>query len=370
MSDRLLVTTRKGLFTVTRGDAGWSVCDVAFLADNCTLAMRDPRDGTIYAALDHGHFGCKLHRSDDDGGRWEEIGVPTYPERPADWQPSQRPAEGEPAPWTLKLIWALQPGGADEAGVIWCGTLPGGLFRTTDRGDSWTLVESLWLDPKRDEWFGGGADYPGIHSICVHPDDARRIAIGISCGGVWHTADGGATWRHHEGGMRAEFMPPERQMEPNVQDPHMLVQCREHPDRMWVQHHNGIFRSDDGGMNWTEIHDVKPSTFGFAVAVHPGDPDTAWFIPAQKDEHRIPVDGRVVVNRTRDGGRSFDTLCNGLPQEHAYDLVFRHALDVDASGDRLAFGSTTGSLWITEDGGDRWETITSNLPPVYSVSFT
>jgi hypothetical protein len=169
--------------------------------------------------------------------------------------------------------------------------------------------------------------------------------------------------------MRAEFMPPERQYDPNVQDPHMLVQCRAQPDTMWVQHHNGIFRSTDAAASWTEIKDVKPSTFGFPVAVHPRDPSTAWFVPAVKDEKRYPAGGRVVVNRTRDGGKNFETLSKGLPQQHAYDLVLRHALDIDETGDRLAFGSTTGSLWVSENGGESWTTVSANLPPIYAVRF-
>ena len=136
-----------------------------------------------------------------------------------------------------------------------------------------------------------------------------------------------------------------------------------------MQHHNGVFRSTDGSMSWREIENVPPSAFGFAVAVHPEEHDTAWFVPGVSDEHRIPVDGKVVVSRTRDGGESFNVLTKGLPQEHAYDLTFRHALDIDESGDRLAFGSTTGSLWVTEDGGDSWETVSTHLPPVYCVRF-
>ena len=138
---------------------------------------------------------------------------------------------------------------------------------------------------------------------------------------------------------------------------------------LWAQHHNGVFRSTDNSASWQEVTDVPPSVFGFAVAVHPHDGDTAWFVPAIKDERRIPVDGQVVVTRTRDGGRSFEVLRNGLPQEHAYDLTFRHALDVDETGDRLAFGSTTGSLWVTEDRGDRWECVSTHLPPIYCVRF-
>ena len=265
---------------------------------------------------------------------------------------------GKPADWSLKLAWALAPGGANGPGVIWCGTLPGGLFRSENGGDSWELNRSLWDEPLREEWSGGGADEPGIHSICVDPRDPSHISVGISIGGVWVTRDAGKIWQTSGKGMRAEYMPEERQFDPNVQDAHLLVQCQANPDVFWVQHHNGIFRSTDATASWTEITNVNPSAFGFAVAVHP---DTAWLVPATKDEFRYPKDGKVVVNRTRDGGKTFDTRTNGLPQDHA--------LDINEGAERLMFGSTTGSLWVSEDSGDSWQTLSSNLPPVYAVRF-
>lgn len=138
---------------------------------------------------------------------------------------------------------------------------------------------------------------------------------------------------------------------------------------LWAQHHNGIFKSTDSRESFTEIGGVQPSGFGFPVAVHPGDSRTAWFVPAVKDEKRYPVDGRVVINRTRDGGETFELLTRGLPQTHAYDLVYRHALDIDDTGACLAFGSSTGSVWLSEDGGDAWSTLATNLPPVYALRF-
>jgi hypothetical protein len=245
------------------------------------------------------------------------------------------------------------------------------LFHSRDRGASWELVRSLWDDPNRLQWFGGGMDLPGIHSICVDPRDSARVNVGVSCGGVWCTTDYGNAWACRATGMRADFMPPDKQFDPNIQDAHRLAQSPSRPDVFWVQHHNGIFRSGDGAASWQEISapPAAPSAFGFAVAVHPRDPDTAWFVPAIKDERRIPVDGRLVVSRTRDGGKSFEVLRQGLPQEHAYDIVLRHALDVDSTGDALAFGSTTGSLWTSEDGGDRWTRLPNHLPPIYCVRF-
>ena len=131
----------------------------------------------------------------------------------------------------------------------------------------------------------------------------------------------------------------------------------------------GCARSTDGGRHWQEIETAQPTAFGFAVAVHPENPDIAWFVPGVRDDARHAVDGRVVVSRTRDGGRSFEVLREGLPQRHAYDLVYRHALDIAATGERLAFGSTTGNLWVSEDQGEHWQQISGFLPPVYCVRF-
>jgi hypothetical protein len=365
MSDRLLVSTRKGLFTIERKDGAWSIARVDFLADNVTLALRDRRDGRTYAALNHGHFGAKLHRSSGSG--WEEIAAPAYPAKPEGLV--DRDGWGKDIPYTLLEIFSLETGGPGEPGLLWCGTIPGGLFRSRDHGASWELIRALWDDPKRQKWMGGGTEWPAIHSICVDPRDSNIVRIGISCGGVWETRDGGETWACKADGMFAAFMPPDQGRDPDIQDPHCVAQSPSAPDRLWAQHHNGIFRSDDASQSWVEVTDVPPSSFGFAVAVHPREPDTAWFVPGVKDEQRIPVDGKLVVTRTRNAGKSFDVLRAGLPQRHAYDVVYRHALSVDQTGDRLAFGSTTGGLWISEDQGDHWRELSHTLPPIHAVRF-
>ncbi len=364
MSNRLLVSTRKGLFALDRGAAGWGLSGVSFLAENVTLAHIDPRDGGWYAALNLGHFGVKLKFSPDAGATWEDRAAPAYPDGEV-----VATADGKPPhPATLKLIWALESDAASQPGRLWAGTLPGGLFRSDDGGKSWELVRGLWDRPERMHWFGGGADHPGIHSVVRDPRNPDAIRIAVSCGGAWISEDGGATWAVGTG-LHADDMPPEMRLNPVAQDPHIMRHCPAAPDRLWIQHHNGVFKSVDGARTWTHVPNAAPSGFGFAVAVHPTDPDTAWFVPATKDERRVPVGGQVVVSRTRDGGETFDVLRTGLPQEHAYDLVFRHALAVDATGDRLAFGSTTGGVWITEDQGDHWTPLPARLPPVHAVAF-
>ena len=194
------------------------------------------------------------------------------------------------------------------------------------------------------------------------------MLIGISCGGAWVTRDDGGTWQVQSEGMRADFMPPEQAANPNIQDPHRIQRCAGQPQVLWCQHHCGIWRSTDNALSWQEVK-VPLSSFGFAVAVHPRDGDSAWFVPAVKDEKRVPVDAALAVSRTRDGGQSFETLREGLPQSHCYDLIYRQGLAVAADGRSLLMGSTTGNLWASGDGGDGWQTVSLNLPPIYAVRF-
>ncbi len=234
MSERLLVGTRKGLFVLQRNPGGWDVVRAALLGSPVTMAAID-RSGRWHAAVEHGHFGAKLQRSEDGGATWAEAATPKYPPRPEDADDLD-PVRQSPLPWDLKRVWSLECGAPGRAGELWCGTIPGGLFHSSDGGDSWALVEGLWYHPERKRWFGGGADYPGIHSILVDPRDP-------------------------------------------------------------------------------------------------------------------------------------EVLREGLPQRHAYDIVYRHGLDVDDSGERLAFGSTTGNLWLSEDQGAHWHPLSTFLPPINCVRF-
>jgi hypothetical protein len=352
------------LFQATRASGGWRLELAGFLGEPVTMMLSDRRDGATYAALNLGHFGVKLHRREAGARGWTEIAAPAYPLQPADRQ--------DEAAWKLSLVWSLAAGGADEPGVLWAGTIPGGLFRSVDRGQSWELVHALWDVPQRREWFGGGYDAPGIHSICVDPRDSAHVTVGISCGGVWITRDRGASWALAAHGMRADYMPPERSEDQQIQDPHRIVQCAAAPEVLWCQHHCGIWRSSDGGARWEQVGQPlrgQASDFGFAVAAHPRDPDSAWFVPAVADQRRVPIGAALCVARTRDGGNSYDILRRGLPQRHCYDLVYRHGLALADDGQTLLMGSTTGGLWLSEDGGDSWRALAMNLPPIYALQF-
>jgi photosystem II stability/assembly factor-like uncharacterized protein len=364
----LWIASRKGLFTATQHGRGqWAITGHHFAGEPVSQALTV--GSTWYAALRLGHFGVKLHKSVDGGNSWAEVAAPALPQKPA-----QGPWADDTTPWNVEMIWSLAASnaaaGAAHPQRLWAGCMPAGLFCSDDGGASWTLCESFWLDERRKGWFGGGNDYPGIHSICIDPRDADHVTLAISCGGIWSTRDAGKNWALIGQGMINTYMPPEQAGDPNTQDPHCISACAAAPQVMWMQHHCGIFRSEDSGAHWDKVAGTSSAgDFGFAVAADPRDAKRAWFVPAQADTHRYAPGAAMCVTRTDDGGASFKVFRSGLPQQHAYDLIYRHSLCVADDAQTLAMASTTGRVWVSEDAGQHWQCVSSTLPPVAALGF-
>lgn len=358
MKSTLLLGTRKGFIAYHLKNGNWQSENLSFEGIPVSIAYADPRTGYWWACLDHGHWGVKLHRSKDRGAAWEELTAPAYPE-------GAEVKEGMPA--ITRYIWAMAHGGQKFQSRLWVGTDPGGLFVSEDEGNSFQLVESLWNHPTRkDGWFGGGRDQPGIHSVVVDPRNEDHIHIGISCAGVFESIDAGKTWEIRNKGLKAEFLP-----DPDTQtghDPHILVAAPTNPDILWQQNHCGIFRSVDAAKTWTDIGQPEgPANFGFAIAVAEDNAEQAWVAPANSDMTRTAVKGALCICRTDDGGKTWKDFRKGLPQENCFDIVYRHALV--SAGNAVAFGTTTGNLFISQDRGQSWEAINNYLPMIYSVQF-
>ncbi len=355
---RFLIGTRKGLFRLELRGGDWHLGEPRFLGVPVNNAIRDPRDGSIWALVGHGHWGPKVHVSRDDMKSFDEMTCPAFPEGYEVNSVSDMGEEKCPA--TVKALYALTPAGAD--GTYHCGTSPGGFFTTHDAGETWAISDTLWKRRNDDNWFEGGGGVM-LHSILVDPNDNDHIHIGVSCGGVYETGDGGQSWEPRNKGVLCDFLPEKY---PEVgHDPHLVRRHPQNPNLLWQQNHCGNFRTTDGGKNWDDITEGMPSRIGFGIALDEDDQNVAWTVPMHSDEQRVAPEGALLVCRTDDGGRSWQQMRNGLPQKHCYDLVYRHALDARAG--TIAFGTTCGNLFVSDDRGENWRRIDAHLPPIASV---
>lgn len=392
MSDRLILGTRKGTFVLEKSGGRWQHTHRGHAGVNVAYAAQDPRAGTVWSALDHGHWGPKLSRSTDGGKTWEDAPQIKYPEgaRHLEFAMSDM-AEGteEPEPTTrdskLLKLWCLAFGNEDQPGRIYAGTIPGGLFISDDDGATWELNRPLWNHESRGGdlfdgkeptgkqlWFGtpasmGSGEFaPGICSILTNPKDGNHVRLAVGCAGAIETRDGGETWQGRNKGMIVDFLPDK---EPEWgHDIHFMAQSRNNPDHVWHQNHVGVYYSDNGMETWRKVSDEdKGVHFGWPICVDENDGKTAWVVPQISDQQRTAIDGGLMVARSQDGGKSWEQLREGLPQEHTYDTVYRHAFD--NSEGKLAFGSTNGNLYLSENGGESWNVLGNNLPPIHSVRF-
>lgn len=393
MFEQILVGTRKGTLVFDRKGGELKARPLAHPGVSVCYAARDPRDGTLWASLDHGHWGPKLSRSSDGGATWSDAPSIKYPAGSryvAQYMPvpdedpdvvAKRPKYKDAA---LLKIWVLAFGAAGEPGVMHAGTIPGGLFTSRDHGESWELNRPLWNHESRggdlfageatsENTWGGtpaavayGEFAPGIHSIVVDPRDPAHLYVAVSSAGVLESRDGGRTWSGRNKGMLMDYLPnPEAEW---GHDPHFVAACPSQPGMMWQQNHCGVFFSEDGAQSWRKVSDDKVSVhFGFPVAVDQRDGRSAWVVPGRSDAERTTIDGGLFVARTDDAGANWTTLRRGLPQHDAYDIVYRHALD--AAGDAVCFGSTTGNLYFSDDRGETFRCLGHNFPPVHSVRF-
>jgi hypothetical protein len=349
----LLLGTKKGLF-VLEGEPGrpFDVTARAFAGEPVEYAIRDPRSGRLLASVTSPFYGPKIFYTDDPAGEWTQAeGV-------------ELPPGGEAA---LERIWVLVPG--EEDGTIYAGGDPGVLFESRDGGRTFAANRALLEQPTRPRWQPGAGGLC-LHSIVTWPGDPDRLALAISAAGVWLTDDRGATWRRGNEGIVARYLPDEAPDDEVALCVHRLRRAPKRPERIFMQFHGGVYRSDDAGESWNDIAPGLPSDFGFPLAIDPADPDSAYVIPLVADIDRVTPDGRVRVYETRDAGASWTPRGDGLPSEDAYLTVLRGAFDQLGEGSSLElyFGATSGAVYGSADAGATWFEVAASLPPVHSVS--
>jgi len=346
------IGTRKGAFRFRSKDRKkWDVDGPHHRGSEINHIVADPRNPTvIYATVNSGWFGPHLHVS-RDGGK--------------SWQLSEKGLELKSVPdQSLKRFWHIEPGHADEPGVVWMGADPGALFRSEDWGASWQEVASLTAHATRDKW------NPGAGGMCLHSIQSLgqgRIIAAISAAGSFRSTDGGVNWEPFNGGVRADFAPVKY---PEVgQCVHKLLAHPANPEMLYQQNHCGVYRAKFDAKKWTDISKGLPSRFGFGMAVPAAEKETIFTVPIESAEYRCNPEGHFQVARSRDGGRNWEFLTKGLPQKNAHMTVLREAMCADSCDPAGVYvGTQGGAVFHTRDGGERWHVLADNLPGVYSAS--
>jgi photosystem II stability/assembly factor-like uncharacterized protein len=353
----LMVGTTKGAF-LFRSDASrenWEEAGPYFPGRSIYALAFDGRNRRekLWAAVNSPYWGSFLSSSNDFGKTWSD------PE-------SYNIKFPEGSDVSLKQIWQIVNDPHDND-ALYCGVEPAALFKSTDGGESWSLNRGLFDHPHRPQWQPGGGGLC-LHTILPDPSNAKRIYVAISTGGVYRSDDGGENWEARNQGIRAPYMPPDQQYPEFGQCVHKVVSHPTNSDRMFLQHHWGVYRSDDAGDSWQDVGKGLPTDFGFAMEIDPHDKDTVYLIPIESDEFRCTPEGKLRVYRTKNGGESWEALTNGLPQEDALETILRDNLDADANDPTgLYFGTRSGKVFGSNKAGDAWSLIKDGLPPVTCV---
>jgi photosystem II stability/assembly factor-like uncharacterized protein len=353
----LLVGTMKGAF-LFRSDANrgsWEEAGPYFPGRSVYAFAFDGRNGRsrLWAAVNSSYWGSFLSSSNDFGKTWSD------PE-------SYNIKFPEDSDVSLKQIWQIA-NDPHDADALYCGVEPAALFKSADAGETWSLQRGLFDHPHRPQWMPGGGGLC-LHTILPDPSNSDRMWIAISTGGVYRTEDGGKNWQPRNQGICARFLPPGQQYPEWGQCVHKVVSHPSNPDRMFLQHHWGVYRSDDAGDSWQDIGKGLPSDFGFAMEIDPNNADTVFIIPIESDEFRCTPEAKLRVYRTRDGGNSWEPLTSGLPQQDALETILRDNMKADANDPTgLYFGTRNGKLFGSANGGDSWAMIREGLPPITCV---
>ena len=327
-SKQLLVGTTKGVVFMERDSSstGWNVAHRALEDKHIHAIIVEPESSTIFVGATEG----SIFASTDNGQTWE------------------RRDNG----LTQNDIYSLASARVNGGTRVFAGTQPAHLFYSDDLGHNWSELTALRsVDMSR--WtFPAPPHIAHTKHINFHPQDPNTLFISIEQGGLLKSTDAGENF-HNISGMD--------------DDVHRTVINPENPDRIYITGGDGTYVTSNGGTTWEHWTTREHEIGGYPdfLVFHPRQPDL-MFVAAAKANPGAWNETHFAgsrISRSRDGGQTWKTLNNGLP-DRLQASVEAMALEDWGESFSLFIGTGTGEVWCSDDAGETWSEVMVGLAPI------
>ncbi|MBI3926662.1 MAG: hypothetical protein HY319_14060 [Armatimonadetes bacterium] len=304
--------------------------------DNGALVLRQGPPHAHWELIVHGlynrHIACIAQHP--DGSIWAGAANGTV-YRTRDWENWEPSFEG----LRYTSVYSLAIDSRDPD-VIYAGTSPATVFRSTDRGRTWQELSAYRKVDGVDKWSFDRPPYlPRVRRFLQHPTQPKLLMSAIQFGGVVMSPDGGESWEARYDGL-----------------PRQVYDINVHPGspaRIYASTVIGFFRSDDLGKSWRNLVQGMPYLFSRCLAIDSEDPE---LVVLGVDRRQ---DGGGTIFRSENGGLNWQIASSGLSGLDSSSMTCM------TSGHGLFFaGTDKGDLFASFDGGKFWPKI---RPPLHAI---
>jgi photosystem II stability/assembly factor-like uncharacterized protein len=334
---KLLVGTAQGVALLERVPGKeWKLSGTTLEGKHVSSLLLEPVNGGVYAGIHRGG----VFFSPDGGRTWEER------------------SDGITLDHVYSLVYAIEEGRP----IVYAGTEPPSLFRTRDEGRNWEELPGWREMPGKEKWvFPMPPKIPHAKTLAVDPRDPGTIFVGVEQAGLFKTSDGGGTWRE----LDAYSLPTDK----SYRDVHQIVLRPNHPDEMYMTTGMGLYRTVNGGEDWTNLTQRDGFRIGYPdrVIFSPLDDRTMFMAGAFSNPgtwislHR--ANATVLVSH--DLGETWEQSSNGMPDPMTANLEAM-SLYAGPDGFSLFAGATNGNIYSSDDGAQSWRLI-GDFAPVSKV---
>lgn len=326
-SKQILVGTREGAVTLERDGSSWQVAHRALTDKHISAIVQEPESGVIFA----GAFQGGVHASADNGKTWQERGNGM----------------------SQNNVYSLATKNVNGRVRVFAGTEPAHLFVSDDLGMNWSELASLRTVPSVPKWSFPAPPHIGhVKHINFDPNNPTTIYASVEVGGLLRSTDGGQHWEEFSG---------------LYEDVHRLMIHPTDPRSLYAVTGRGLYVGPEAGAHWEQWTHREDEVGGYpdGFVFRPSDPKLMLMTAA----HDAPGTWRTShfagarISRSKDGGRSWEILKNGLP-DRLQASIEAFCLEEAGASTAVYAATTSGEILCSEDLGDSWQVIVKGLAPI------